>query len=181
MTTTGCDTSKPVLANLLERELDLNLHTAWVDEDEGLATLPLWNLSGEMVGYQQYRPFATKERRNDPRTGRYFTFRPKTEVSVWGLESYHLTPGLLFVTEGVFCAARLTHRGMSAVAVLGNDPTPSTVAWLRATGRHVVAVCDDDKAGKKLAKLGNTVVRMCGGDLGDAPASFVDDLVRRFR
>lgn len=178
--TTGCENMRGVMDNLREREFDTNLHTAWVDEDEGLATFPLWNLNGRMVGYQQYRPFATKEKRNDPRAGRYFTYRLKTEVAVWGLESYHLTPGLLFVTEGVFDATRLTHRGVSAVAVLSNDPTPSTVSWLRSCGRLVVAVCDSGPSGRKLAKLGDVAVTMEEGDLGDADATLVDNLVRRF-
>jgi hypothetical protein len=33
---------------LKTRHMDLSLHTAWIDEVVGVATFPLWNLSGQL-------------------------------------------------------------------------------------------------------------------------------------
>lgn len=171
-----------VLENLKSRHFDVNLHTVWVDEAEGVATYPLWNLSGQMVGFQQYRPAATKKKDNHPRESRYFTWRKDRVVGVWGLESWNLS-NTLFVTEGVFDAARLTSLGYSAVATLSNDVDSSLARWLwlaRKT-RRVVAVCDNDAAGRKLAKCGTVAHVMTDGkDLGEASDATVQELLRTY-
>ena len=54
-----------VKKHLTERYLNPDLYTvSWDDET---ACFALWNLSGQWVGYQQYRPFAPKTARNDPK------------------------------------------------------------------------------------------------------------------
>ena len=88
-----------VKKHLLERYLNPDLYTvSWDDET---ASFALWNLSGQWCGYQQYRPFAPKTLRNDPRGARYFTWA-KDRLVVWGLESWDFRKDVLFVTEGVF-------------------------------------------------------------------------------
>jgi hypothetical protein len=172
-----------VLENLKSRHFDLSVHTAWVDEDEGVATFPLWNLSGQMVGFQQYRPAADKKRDNHPRDSRYFTWRKAKVVGVWGLESWNFT-NTLFVTEGVFDAARLTSLGYSAVATLSNDVDDSLARWLWMVRRvrPVVAVCDNDRAGRKLAKCGTTYhVMEDGKDMGEASDEYVTNFLRDYR
>lgn len=158
-----------VLEHLKQRRLNVDLHTVWVDESDGVATFPLWNLSGQMVGYQQYRPAADKARKNHPRDSRYFTWRKDKVVGVWGLESWNLS-NTLFVTEGVFDAAALTNLGLSAVAALFNDPDPSTLRWFSVVRgmRKVVVVRDNDAAGAKLAKLGHYSLTTGEKDLGDS-------------
>lgn len=167
--------------HLLERHLDLELHRPWLDTTEGVATFPLWNLSGQMVGYQQYRPGASKKYQNDPKSGRYFTFRKPPTVAVWGVESLHLTPNLVFLTEGVFDACRLTQRGFSAVAALSNDPTTDLRNWLSCLNRTVVAVVDNDRAGAKLAKFGDLVLKTGAKDLGDSTDEEVSLLLFNFQ
>jgi DNA primase len=171
-----------VLKNLKSRHFDQNVHTHWVDEVEGVATFPLWNLTGQMVGFQQYRPSATKKKDNHPRESRYFTYRKDKVVGVWGLESWNFS-NTLFVTEGVFDAARLTSRGYSAVATLSNDVDPPLARWLwtvRKT-RLVVAVCDNDSAGRKLAKCGHVAHVMDEGkDMGEASDEYVTDFLRSY-
>lgn len=178
-----------VLQHVKDRYVDTDLHYVWVDEADRVACFPLWNLSGQMVGYQAYRPDAGKVQKNDVK-GRYYTFRgekliPKhsKSVTVWGLESWYRST-VLFVTEGIFDAARLTNLGVSAVAVLSNDPSTSTRNWLYCVRqmRPVVAVCDPGKAGNKLRTVGNfshtvDVPGMPDGDLGDAPDEYVKELV----
>lgn len=170
-----------MLKHLRKRRLNVNLHKTWVDDAEGVATFPLWNLSGQMVGYQQYRPSADKARKNHPREGRYFTRRQNMSVAVWGLESWNLSP-TLFVTEGIFDAAALTNLGFSAVATLFNDPDPSSLKWFSVVRqmRRVVAVCDNDPAGRKLAKVGHYFDITGSKDLGDSTDDEVMELARRW-
>ena len=151
-----------------------------LDEVEQVATFYLWNLSGQLVGYQQYRPNGEKKAQNSPREGKYFTYKKQPTLAVWGVESLHLTPDVVFLTEGVFDAARLTDRGYSALAVLSNNPSPDLANWLACLNRRVVAVCDDDAAGRKLAKFGHTALFMQAKDLGDSSDEDVTELLANF-
>lgn len=169
-----------LVQHLKRRHLDLDLHRPWLDEVERVATFPLFNLSGQLVGYQQYRPEGEKKPNNNPKLGKYYTYKKQPTLAVWGVESLHLTPHVVFVTEGVFDAARLTEHGFSALAALSNDPTPEFGNWLWCLNRRVVAVCDNDKAGKKLAKFGDQVAMTTDKDLGDSPDEVVFDLLDRF-
>lgn len=150
---------------LRERHLDpTKYHVSWDDE---VATFLLFNLSGQIVGYQNYRWYAEKVRNNDPRESKYFTYMNRNMLCVWGMESFNFRTDVLFLTEGVFDAVRLHQLGLPAVAVLSNNPKQLR-PWLRTLPRHVVAVCDGDKAGRALAKLGDEAVIMPDGlDLGD--------------
>jgi len=166
--------------HLKSRHCDLTLHRPWLDEENNVATFPLWNLSGQMVGYQQYRPDASKTQNNDPKLGRYFTLRKQPTLALFGVESLHLTPKVVFLTEGVFDACRLTERGVSALAVLSCDVNREYRGWLRALNRRVVAVCDNDEAGRKLAKFGDEAVFMAEKDLGDSSDEEVTELLRKY-
>ena len=166
-----------ILEHLKDRHVDLNLHRPWIDEDERVAVFYLYNLSGSIIGYQQYRPDADKMKDNHPKEGRYFTYRKQPTLAVWGVESLHLTPHVVFLTEGVFDAARLTERGYSALAVLTDDPTKDLRNWLSMLNRKVVAVCDNDKAGRRLAKFGDVAVFTEDKDLGEATDEYVTRLL----
>lgn len=166
--------------HLKARHLDLDLHRPVLDDENDVATFYLWNLSGQLVGYQQYRPSGSKTNHNDPREGKYFTFRKLPTVAVFGVETLHLTPNLVFVTEGVFDAARLSAKGVSVLAALSNDPSPDFGNFLRLLNRRVVVVADNDRAGRKLAKFGDEVVFTEEKDLGDSSEEFVADLVKKF-
>lgn len=169
-----------MLAHLRSRHLDLDLHRPMVDEVERVATFFLWNLSGQLVGYQQYRPEGEKRPNNDPKSGKYFTYRKQPTHTVWGVESLHLTPHVVFVTEGLFDAARLTERGYSALAVLSNNPSRDLRNWLMCLNRRVVAVCDNDKAGRMLAKFGDVAVYTQDKDLGDSSDEEVTLLLQQY-
>jgi hypothetical protein len=151
-----------------------------LDDVERVATFYLWNLSGQLVGYQQYRPDGEKKPNNNPKEGKYFTYRKQPTLTVWGVESLHLTPNVVFVCEGLFDAARLTERGVSALAVLSNNPTPDLRNWLTCLNRKVVAVCDNDTAGRKLAKFGDVAVFCEDHDLGDSSDEYVTNLLKEF-
>jgi len=153
-----------VKAHLHDRGLDPSRYNcSWDDET---ASFVLFNLSGQLVGYQQYRPFAPKSVRNNPKDGRYFTYA-KDKLAVWGLESFDYRDDVLFVVEGVFDACKLHNLGVPAVAVLTNNPS-QLKPWLGCLPRLTVAVCDNDKAGLKLAETcSKHVVCDFGKDLGD--------------
>ena len=166
-----------LVEHLRSRHMDLALHRPVLDETEGVATFYLWNLSGQLVGYQQYRPAADKKKHNHPKEGRYFTYRKQPTLALWGVESLHLTPHVVFLTEGIFDAARLTERGYSALAMLSNDPALEVRNWLRMLNRRVVSVCDNDAAGRKLVKFGDVAVFTEGKDLGESDDNYVMQLL----
>lgn len=160
--------SQTLYEHLESRHLDIALHRPVVDLEDDVVTFYLWNLSGAMVGFQRYRRFGSKKINNNPYDGKYFTYSKQPTLAVWGVESLHLTPNLVFVTEGVFDAARLTQLGYSAVAALSNHPTSDFRNWLNCLNRRVVVVADNDHAGKKLASFGHEAYFMTEKDLGDS-------------
>ena len=169
-----------LLEHLKLRHLRTDLHKPVLDQDGGVATFYLWNLSGQLVGYHQYRPEASKAPSNNPKDSRYYTYRKQPTLAVWGVESLHLTPSVVFLTEGVFDACRLTELGVSALAALSNNPTPDLKNWLRSLNRKVVVVADNDKAGRALAKFGDEAVFCEEKDLGDSSEEFVHELVYKY-
>lgn len=172
-------TMNNLVNHLKSRHLDLNLHQPIIDEENGVATFYLWNLSGQLVGYQQYRPKGEKKTSNNPKEGKYFTYKKQPTLAVWGVESLK-NPGSVFVCEGIFDACRLTELGCAAIAVLSNNPTNDLKNWLVMLNRRVVAVCDSDAAGYKLAKFGNEAVFTYDKDLGDSSDDFVRSLVLHY-
>jgi hypothetical protein len=168
------------LSHLTSRHLNTELYSVIVNEDDDVATFLLFNLSGQVVGYQQYRPGATKEKRNDPRNGRYFTYITPDTLGVWGLETFLFKRDVLFVTEGIFDACRLHNLGLPAVAVLSNNPR-GLHSWLHSLARTVVAVADNDKAGLALMKFGDkALVCDTGKDLGDMTDEEVKELLQNY-
>lgn len=173
-----------LVSHLRSRHLDLDLHRPMLDHEGGVATFWLYTLTGQVAGYHQYRPTGQKGKaENIKELSKYYTWYSKhlpVQPRVWGLESFHRnTP--LFLAEGMFDAARLTECGCAALATLSNDPGKQFKNWLRTLNRLVIAVCDNDAAGKKLAKYGDVSV-FCeeGKDLGDASNEYVDHLVNKY-
>jgi len=160
----------------MRRHMDLSLYNSVSYSDRSMtASFLLWDLSGRLVGYQTYNPLGSKNPRNDPHGGKYFTYthmenreKKVRTPGVWGLESFNpVSDRVLFLTEGVFDAVRLHNLGLSAVAVLANSPK-LLKPWLRILPVVTVAVCDGDAAGKQLAGVADSAVYVeAGKDLGD--------------
>lgn len=167
-----------LLQHLKSRNFDIDRYpVVWLDHSENLVTLPLWNLSGQLVGYQQYRPGASKAKANHPRDGRYYTRHGKGVLAVWGLESYHYRQDVLFIVEGVFDACVLHRLNIPAVALLNSSSLPYQ-EWLDSTGRRVIKVEDtDSKKSLDLGPYSNIAIPEHRGDLGDCTLTEVRDML----
>lgn len=130
----------------------MGVDVGWVDYFDEVVTFPLWNLSGQLLGYQQYR-WDMPKKGNKPYMNKYFTYLPKGTLAVFGLEyipeNYR---GDVIVVEGIWEAVALMSIGKTAIAVLGNNPKPLR-QWLSIMPWNVIPYCQPDKAGKKLANL----------------------------
>jgi hypothetical protein len=142
----------------------------------------LWNLFGQIVGYHQYRPDASKNKSNDPKLSRYYTYKTNKSFAVWGVESLSLTPKLLFVAEGIFDAARLTNRGVSAVAVLSNNPGGDLKNWIYSLPKRVVVITDNDEsgAGRLLKSYSRYNYTPVAKDLGESSDDEVSQLINTY-
>lgn len=148
----------------------------------------LWTLSGKFVGIQKYNPagekkYRTAARREDLKSPKlkYVTYVAEDEIGVWGLHTIKEDSSILFITEGVFDAAMIHNAGYPAIALIGNDQK-QMLPWLKLLRYHKIAICDNDKAGLKLAKYGDEFHTFDKAkDLNDASEedvnSFIFDIV----
>ena len=170
--------------HLISRHVDLELHNPSLTDR--VATFLMYNLSGEVVGYQRYTPsFPSASprdgRQSNVRDRRYYNYVSSGKIGSFGVETFNLNVPCVFITEGVFDACRLTRRGLCAIAMLTNNPSSSMKNFLKLLGKPIVAVCDDDKAGMKLRNSGHYFETVQDGkDLGECSEEFVDYLVRKY-
>lgn len=170
-----------MLEHLKSRGLNPQRYSS-VTVDSDSVTFPLWNLSGQMVGYQVYKPKAEKNHKLEPKDQRYYTYVSRfggkgPALAVWGLETVDNSKPL-YLVEGVFDACRLHNLGLSAVAVLSCDPK-HLKSWLNTLPQPKVAVCEGDSAGRKMAKYGDSVVYLPEGkDVGELTD---EELTKYFR
>lgn len=155
--------------------------------DDDYATFFLYNLSGQLVGYQHYNPKGIKKQRQgnkefDKDTMKYYTYvtgkKSEKALAVWGLESYKLDAPYLFVTEGIFDAVKIQNAGYPAIATLSNDPNMGIKSWLKTLPQTIIVIADNDdnNSGNKLLKFGNIskIVPTPYKDLGDMPQEEVN-------
>lgn len=144
-----------MIKHLLSRHYDPSRYNhQHIDYQERVLTLPLYNFSGQYVGFQQYRPDETKKRNNHPSEARYFTYASRDSIAVWGLETFDPAKPDVFVVEGVFKAATLHSVGENAIAVLTANPVKmKSFLWLLSATHDVIAIGDNDAAGAKLVNL----------------------------
>jgi hypothetical protein len=160
-----------ILQHLKDRGMDTGRYR--INHDAEVACFYLYNLSGQLVGYQQYRPFADKECRNDPKSGRYYTHVERGVLAMWGLESFHYRDDVLCLTEGIFNACQLHRYEIPSLALLANDPKQFR-AFLNIIGqtRRLITIADGDRAGNKMRKFGDKNIDMPDGrDLCDERAN----------
>lgn len=168
--------------HLIDRSFNIEFHQPILDESLQIATFLLYNLSGQIVGYQQYNPNGNKTIFNNKLEGRYYTYRNKINptVVVWGVDSLEFSNNFIFLTEGIFDACRLTYVGCSAIATLCNSPPKDYYNWLLMLNRPIVAICDNDSAGLELKNFSHYYEIVPFKDLGEAPNDYVQFLVKKY-
>lgn len=153
--------------HLIGRGMEVDRYRVSFDPVEEHISFLLFNLSGQVVGFQKYRPgMDQKKKRNDETHGRYFTYTQKNKTSdgtaaldgIWGFEAIDMpvypTDKPLYIVEGVFKAAALHRLGYDSLAVLTSHPKRLRT-WLRIVKEHrpVIAIGDPDEGGKKLVRF----------------------------
>ncbi len=141
-----------LVKHLEERGMNPKLYNLQKSYSASAITFYLWNLSGQLVGYQQYRPNKTEKKTNNPKLSRYFTYLKRDMDGVFGLELLDFNQKTIYIVEGVFKAGVLHRLGYNALAVLTSHPKRMK-PWfriLRAQGWNLVAIGDNDSAGQKL-------------------------------
>lgn len=148
--------------NMQEHLLSRHMCDETVVVTDTCAYFYLWNLSGQLTGYQRYNPLGSKKEYGE--AAKYFTYG----TGVWGLHKLDPSNPILCVVEGVFDACRLHNLGFNAIAILCNNPNHLTKTWLNTLPYTTVAVCDGDFAGRKLARSTDYSIELKNGlDLGD--------------
>lgn len=138
--------------HLISRGMDPTKYHVSYDDAEGVVTFYLYNLSGQIVGYQQYRPDQpSKKKKNDPKSGRYFTYLPREVEGVFGLDVLDYDDRTIYIVEGVFKAAVLHKLGYNSIAVLSATPKRMK-PWFKILKQswNLVAIGDNDPAGASL-------------------------------
>lgn len=165
--------------HLLDRHLEVERYSG-IMVMEDVVVFPLWNLSGQMVGYLQYRPGASKQKRNNPREGRYYTSlhgnKNEKPLAVWGLESLSYDPRYLVIVEGIFDACRLHNYNVPAVALL-TASSKHAKNWLNSLGRKIYKI-DDDHA-SKLGPYPNIELPINRADVGECSHKELDLIIIR--
>ena len=159
-----------IKSHLISRGLNPNTKGVYIDEESGDANFLLYNLSGQLVGYQKYNPNYPKIS-GVGRDARYYNYVSKegnrSMLAVWGLHVYDPQSDILFVTEGIFDAVKIHNAGYPAIAILANDPAPLR-GWLKTLNQIIIVISDNDAAGKRLNKYGDYHFTVQGAkDLGD--------------
>lgn len=114
------------------------------------ANFPLYNLAGQLVGFQRYTPGLPKQqKKSSPEDLKYFTYTPSNKVTAYGLHLLDKSKPYVFLVEGVFDACALHSLGYNALAVLTCDPVHLR-EWLQLLPYKKLGMLDGDLAGFKL-------------------------------
>ena len=176
-----------IIAHLKDRGIDTEQTRVVIDEKTQDVFFYLYNLSGQLVGFQKYNPNYEKTGQSnldDPRMAKYFTWVTEEgkgkAIGVWGLETTDFRDEFIFVTEGIFDAARIQEAGYPAISVLCNNPSDSLKSWLATLPQKKIVIYDNDNAGKKLIKVGDFSYTVPSGkDVNDLTPSEAKDFLRK--
>jgi len=168
--------------HLKTRGINLDSVKVYIDNYLNIATFPLFNLSGQMIGYQQYNPLGSKSQHNS-KYGKYYTYISSFHrtMAVWGTETLQWNYKMLFITEGIFDAVKIHNAGYAAIAVMTNNPNKGLKNWLWCLNKNIIAILDNDKAGSKLKNFADSFFTTPDPykDLGEMPQQEVDIFLRK--
>lgn len=178
--------------HLKSRGVDLDKIRVALDTENNYATFFLYNLSGQLIGYQFYNPRGDKKIRQntlDKSLLKYYTYvsghgsSKEKNLAVFGLDTYDMNSPVLFVTEGLFDAIKVQNAGYPAIAVLSNDPRGDMKSWLMSLPHVIVAILDNDQnmSGNKLSKFAHYTFKTPDPykDLGDMEQKTATDFIRK--
>lgn len=175
--------------HLKERGIDFNKTNVVVNKTNNVAYFFLYNLSGQLVGYQYYNPTGLKAIRSnfkdqDPlnlNLLKYKSYVSNNEIAVYGLETYDLKSKYLFIVEGIFDSIKIHNAGYPAIATLSNDVTKSTRNWIKTLPQEIIVIYDNDEAGKRLIKLGHRAFTSPKPykDIGEMPQTEVNEFLNK--
>lgn len=161
-------------------------HKVWIDKTGELCTFPLWGWENRLIGYQRYNWKGDKK----PRSNRLIDARYFTHISsayhneaVYGWNNLY-GYGTVFITEGIWDSISIGNVWFDSLAILTATPSKELIRWLRCRiNRPIVAVCDNDDAGKSLAKMGDVAITIpCGKDANEmSPENLRDFLLTESR
>jgi len=134
--------------HLRTRGVDPSKIRAIVDEESGTATFLLYNLSGQIVGYQRYTPGAPKSGNSNPTLNRYFTRVTRTHKSkmihAWGINRITTATRRVYIVEGIFDAVKIVNAGRVGIAILTSNPK-FIKEWLSLLNVELVGIQDNDE------------------------------------
>jgi hypothetical protein len=139
-------------------------HRCWVDPLTEVVTFPLW-AANRLVGYQRYNYRGTKKARSNElvEQAKYFTWISEfyRGGAVSGPDNL-FGSGPLFIVEGIWDSISIGNVWFDAIAVLTATPSKELRSYIGylAGNRPVVAVCDNDETGSKLARAADLVVKL---------------------
>jgi 5S rRNA maturation endonuclease (ribonuclease M5) len=175
-----------LIDHLRERGVDYRTTHLLFDDQYTVAYFPLFNLSGKLMGYQRYNPSGTKQRPAPKHQDyiieekqRYITRVAPKSYGFYGVNTYDIHSKYLFVTEGIFDCIKIHNAGYPAIATLTSTVNKDALRWFKLLPQHIIVMCDNDNAGKLLAKVGHTAVQVPAPykDLGEMPQEHVNQFI----
>ena len=142
-----------LVKHLLQRKYDPSRYVNQVlDVENCVLSVFMYNLTGQINGFLQYRPLVTDKSTPNTPDGRYFNATRSNVNSVWGLETLNYQKKDLYIVEGLFKASALHMIGENALSVNGNNPVKLR-SWLHTLDFNLIGIGDDDSAGRYLPRI----------------------------
>lgn len=147
----------------------------------------IYNLSGDIVGYQKYNPDNPKET-GLGYMGRYFTKVQKgatghSKIAVYGLETYKIDSKYIFIAEGVFDIIKIHNMNEPGIANLGCSVSKQAINWYSTIPQIKIVIQDRDDAGTELGKVGDYIYTVPEPykDLGEMPQKEVNKFIENIK
>jgi hypothetical protein len=146
--------------HLRQRGLMLEKYSdVFVSETDGVVTFLLWNLSGQLVGYQVYNPNGSKKERTNLKNMKYRTqVGSSFHQPVWGLNTIRPETKTVFLVEGVFDAAKLHAAGFAALAIFSSAGSKQLINFLNLLPYQLVSILDNDDSKKSFSAFSDVVL-----------------------